>query len=131
MISTKLPNPIRKTRVLKLVFITIPCLKFWALYKLSISILYSTLSPIIFNEYARQLFVVFQLKRNYDILLKFNIVSMLQIVKKNLISIYIYRIDISIGWVTFFVQNSFKIFVTDVKIKKKFWDVKFLLQMLK
>ena len=45
---------------------------------------------------------------------------MLQIVKKNLISIYIYRIDISIGWVTFFVQNSFKIFVTDVKIKKKF-----------
>ena len=30
LISTKLPNPIRKTRVLKLVFITIPCLKFWA-----------------------------------------------------------------------------------------------------
>ena len=30
MITTKLPNPIRKTRVLKLVFITIPCLKFWA-----------------------------------------------------------------------------------------------------
>ena len=31
LISTKLPNPIRKTRVLKLVFITRPCLKFWAL----------------------------------------------------------------------------------------------------
>ncbi len=31
LITTKLPNPIRKTRVLKLVFITIPCLKFWAL----------------------------------------------------------------------------------------------------
>ena len=30
LIPTKLPNPIRKTRVLKLVFITIPCLKFWA-----------------------------------------------------------------------------------------------------
>ena len=30
-ISTKLPNPIRETRVLKLVFITIQCLKFWAL----------------------------------------------------------------------------------------------------
>ena len=30
LITTKLPNPIRKTRVLKLVFITIPCLKFWA-----------------------------------------------------------------------------------------------------
>ena len=29
--STKLPNPIRKTRVLKPVFITIPCLKFWTL----------------------------------------------------------------------------------------------------
>ena len=29
MIFTKLPNPIRKTRALKLVFITIPCLKFW------------------------------------------------------------------------------------------------------
>ena len=26
-----MPNPIRETRVLKLVFITIPCLKFWAL----------------------------------------------------------------------------------------------------
>ena len=31
LISTKLPNPIHETRVLKLVFITIPCLKFWAL----------------------------------------------------------------------------------------------------
>ena len=31
LVSTKLPNPIRNTRVLKLVFITIPCLKFWAL----------------------------------------------------------------------------------------------------
>ena len=30
LISTKLPKPIRDTRVLKLVFITIPCLKFWA-----------------------------------------------------------------------------------------------------
>ena len=30
MIYTKLSNPIRETRVLKLVFITIPCLKFWA-----------------------------------------------------------------------------------------------------
>ena len=30
LISTKLPNPIRETRVSKLVFITIPCLKFWA-----------------------------------------------------------------------------------------------------
>ena len=30
LISTKLTNPIRQTRVLKLVFITIPCLKFWA-----------------------------------------------------------------------------------------------------
>ena len=29
--NTKLPNPIRETRVLKLVFRTIPCLKFWAL----------------------------------------------------------------------------------------------------
>ena len=28
---TKLPNPIHETRVLKLVFRTIPCLKFWAL----------------------------------------------------------------------------------------------------
>ena len=27
---TKLPNPICETRVSKLVFITIPCLKFWA-----------------------------------------------------------------------------------------------------
>ena len=27
----KLPNPIRETRVLKLVFIRISCLKFWAL----------------------------------------------------------------------------------------------------
>ena len=26
-----MPKPIRETRVLKLVFITIPCLKFWAL----------------------------------------------------------------------------------------------------
>ena len=32
MISTKLPNPIRKTRVLKRVLITEPCLKFWVLY---------------------------------------------------------------------------------------------------
>ena len=31
LIFTKLRNPIRETRVLKLVFITIPCLKFWAL----------------------------------------------------------------------------------------------------
>ena len=31
LISIKLPNPIRKTRALKLVFIKIPCLKFWAL----------------------------------------------------------------------------------------------------
>ena len=31
LIFTKLSNPIRETRVLKLVFITIPCLKFWAL----------------------------------------------------------------------------------------------------
>ena len=30
LISTKLSNPIRETRILKLVFITIPCLKFWA-----------------------------------------------------------------------------------------------------
>ena len=30
MKSTKLPNSIRETRVLKLVFITIPSLKFWA-----------------------------------------------------------------------------------------------------
>ena len=30
MISTKLPTPIREARVPKLVFITIPCLKFWA-----------------------------------------------------------------------------------------------------
>ena len=30
-ISTKLPNPIRETRVPKLVLITIPCPKFWAL----------------------------------------------------------------------------------------------------
>ena len=30
LISTKLPNPIRKTQVSKLVFRTIPCLKFWA-----------------------------------------------------------------------------------------------------
>ena len=30
LIFTKLPNPIRETRVLKLVFRTIPCLKFWA-----------------------------------------------------------------------------------------------------
>jgi len=28
---TKLPDPIRETRVLKLVFITLYCLKFWAL----------------------------------------------------------------------------------------------------
>ena len=34
LISTKLTNPIRETRVLKLVFITIPCLKFWALSKI-------------------------------------------------------------------------------------------------
>ena len=31
LISTKLPNPILKTRVSKLVFITIPCHKFWPL----------------------------------------------------------------------------------------------------
>jgi len=30
LISTKLPNPIPETRVSKLVFITIPWLKFWA-----------------------------------------------------------------------------------------------------
>ena len=30
-ISIKLPNPIRETLVSKLVFMTIPCLKFWAL----------------------------------------------------------------------------------------------------
>ena len=30
LISTKLPNPIRETRVPKLVFMTITCLKFWA-----------------------------------------------------------------------------------------------------
>ena len=30
LIFTKLPNPIREIRVSKLVFITIPCLKFWA-----------------------------------------------------------------------------------------------------
>ena len=29
--KTKLPNPIRQTRVSKLGFVTIPCLKFWAL----------------------------------------------------------------------------------------------------
>ena len=45
IIFTKLPNPIRETQVLKLVLITRLCLKFWALYKLTISILYSTLSP--------------------------------------------------------------------------------------
>ena len=28
-VFTKLPNPIRETRVLKLFFIAIPCLKFW------------------------------------------------------------------------------------------------------
>ena len=32
MIFTNLPNPIRETRVLKLVFRTITCLKFWAQY---------------------------------------------------------------------------------------------------
>jgi len=31
LIFTKLPNAICETQVLKLVFITIPCLKFWAL----------------------------------------------------------------------------------------------------
>ena len=31
MIFTKLPNPIRETRVLKLVFTMTPCHKFWAL----------------------------------------------------------------------------------------------------
>ena len=31
LISTRLPNPNSKTRVLKLVFTTIPCLKFWPL----------------------------------------------------------------------------------------------------
>ena len=38
LISTKMPNPIRETPVLKLVFITIPCLKFCALpiYKCSL-----------------------------------------------------------------------------------------------
>ena len=30
LISTKLPNPITETRVSKLVFIIIPCLKFWS-----------------------------------------------------------------------------------------------------
>ena len=30
LISTKLPNPIRETRVSKLVFISIPCIKFLA-----------------------------------------------------------------------------------------------------
>ena len=30
LISTKLPNPVRETRVPKLGFITIHCLKFWA-----------------------------------------------------------------------------------------------------
>ena len=30
LLSTKLPNPIPETLVSKLVFITIPCLKFWA-----------------------------------------------------------------------------------------------------
>jgi len=33
LISTNQPNPIRETWVSKLVFITIPCLKFWHLYK--------------------------------------------------------------------------------------------------
>ena len=31
-----MPKPIRETRVLKLVFITIPCLKFWALHYFSV-----------------------------------------------------------------------------------------------
>ena len=31
LISTKLSNPICKTWVLKLVFITTPCLQFWAM----------------------------------------------------------------------------------------------------
>ena len=30
-----MPKPIRETRALKLVFITIPCLKFWALRTLN------------------------------------------------------------------------------------------------
>ena len=34
LIFTKLPNPIRVTRVLKLVFRTIPCVKFWALWSI-------------------------------------------------------------------------------------------------
>ena len=34
LISTKLDKPICETRVPKLVFRTIPCLKFWALYSL-------------------------------------------------------------------------------------------------
>jgi len=31
LMSIKLHNPIRETLVSKLVFITVPCLKFWAL----------------------------------------------------------------------------------------------------
>ena len=48
LISTKLPNPIGESRVLKLVFITIPCLKFWAqrrLYRLYTDFLYRVLVP--------------------------------------------------------------------------------------
>ena len=37
-----MPKPIRETRVLKLVFITIPCLKFWALSLISVLIAKTT-----------------------------------------------------------------------------------------
>ena len=54
----KLPNPIRETRVSKPVFITIPCLKFWALKNNNLwpmatlyMYLYVFISPLITDIY--------------------------------------------------------------------------------
>ena len=43
LVSTKMPNPILETRVSKLVFITIPWLKFWAQSSLHAQVLQYTL----------------------------------------------------------------------------------------
>ena len=45
-----MPKPIRETRVLKLVFITIPCLKLWALDMYVMYCITSTAQPTVPNQ---------------------------------------------------------------------------------
>ena len=53
-----MPKPIRETRVLKLVFITIPCLKFWA--QVSMYKVYRTIQYIVYilNHLSKCIMVI-------------------------------------------------------------------------